>query len=158
MFQNIPSLIRSSAVNRTISRSVFLRSLSSQPFNRFQKSGPTKEVFDFKKFSERELNVIEKALTPLLSSNPGYEIMRSGPGELKVFVGDEKGIYTFTADYPLGCISIISPVSGIHKYGYDQEEATWTSLEDRHDMHGIITRDFLRHCIGVPQFPGLTTK
>lgn len=151
-------MLRSFPFSRHLSQITRSRLLSSQPFNRFAKAAPQKEPYDFKKFCERELTVIEKALSPLLKSNPGYEISRPAPGQLKVFVGDSRGMYSFTADHPLGCLAVISPVSGIHKYGYDQEQDAWVSLDDRHDLRGIITRDFLRHCIGLPQFPGSTRQ
>ena len=101
--------------------------------------------------ASRALSVIEKGIQPLVEINDGYKISRPSDNELLIDVGG-MGSYILRIDLPLNCIAITSPVSGVNKYVYDRDENLWLGVHDRHDMLGILTRDFLRHSIGCPNF------
>lgn len=60
--------------------------------------------------------------------------------------------YSFTADPSAEVLQINSPVSGAIEYKYDVPTGQWLSVEDKHDFRGLITRDLLRHALGVPDF------
>ena len=45
-----------------------------------------------------------------------------------------------------------SPVSGSNRYKYSVEDKLWLCVRDGHDLRGIITRDLIRHSMGLPTF------
>ena len=133
--------------------------------------------------STTRLSEIAEAIEPILTLNPGYRIDRLAPDHLEITCGDAHGIYTIKTDHTLHCLGVQSPVSGddaismhfsthpvslqwssyvayictptsgLNRYAYDPVEEIWVGVHDGHDLRGLITRDFLRHCIGLPQFP-----
>ena len=41
-------------------------------------------------------------------------------------------------------------ISGVHHYSYIAQDDVWRSVQDDHDIRGLITRDLLKHCAGCP--------
>ena len=101
------------------------------------------------------LSDISDAIEPILPLNPGYEINRIASDHLEVRCGDNGGTYVFRVDHSLYAIGIISPVSGINKYMLHPDEGLWLGASDGHDMRGLIIRDFMRHCLGLPNFDSM---
>jgi hypothetical protein len=49
-------------------------------------------------------------------------------------------------------VDLMSPVSGSQTYAWDAAAAAWKHVGDRHDLTGIIVRDYMRSgCIGLPK-------
>ena len=55
-------------------------------------------------------------------------------------------------DYDEEILRVGSPMSGNYQYYYDLQQKLWLGTSDGHDMRGLVTRDLLRHCTGLPQF------
>lgn len=51
-----------------------------------------------------------------------------------------------------GVISLRSPLSGSFSYVYDASSGEWVGSEDGHSLIGMLTRDWIRQCRGVPDF------
>jgi frataxin-like iron-binding protein CyaY len=106
--------------------------------------------FDFKLKSEEVLEMIHKALLPLVPLNPVFEIERSA-NEIKLNTG-VKGKYIFRIDHAHKRLFVASPMSGNFHYRYDSSSENWLGTNDNHDMRGLVNRDLLRHCVGLPGF------
>lgn len=78
-------------------------------------------------------------------------VVTSSDSELVIDVG-EKGKFVFTIDYELSRINLVSPVSGVFQYAYDEDTMQWLNSNDNHDIRGLITRDLLRYWKGLPNF------
>ena len=78
-------------------------------------------------------------------------IVTSSESELIVDVGD-RGKFVFTIDYEMSRINLISPISGVFQYDYDESTMQWLNTSDNHDIRGLVTRDLLRHWKGLPNF------
>ena len=147
----------------SITKSSITRALSDhKPFSRFSEQGELKvgelseaDKLDAHSFflAEAECMIAEihDAIFPMKATNPEFRIEQVTSDELVVYIGD-RGSYTFRIDQSQEVIVVISPISGHHKYNFDPREGLWLGTADRHDMRGLITRDFLRHAIGFPQF------
>lgn len=96
------------------------------------------------------LKAIEKAVTPLQTQNPGFEVQHGAEGELVIVT--QRGRHTVSVDGGRQLLVLQSYFSGFHKYAFAAEDGTWLSVKDGHDMRGLITRDLMRHCAGVPEF------
>lgn len=51
-----------------------------------------------------------------------------------------------------GCVSLQSPLSGSYAYVYNSSTCEWVGIEDGHSLLGMLTRDWIRQCRGVPDF------
>ncbi len=70
-----------------------------------------------------------------------------------LIISTPRGKFQFHADHSQNCLMFISYITGYHGYHYYPEEKLWLSKKsDRHDMRGMITRDFIHHCVGCPDF------
>ncbi len=86
----------------------------------------------------------------MVASNRNFVLSHS-PEELRLDVG-VRGIFIFTINHEMNCITLSSPVSGIFEYSYDPESGQWLNCRDHHDMRGLVTRDLLRYFEGCPSF------
>jgi hypothetical protein len=103
-------------------------------------------------FTEKSIEVlqlIESALLPLADLNPVFDISVT---PAQIVVNTEKGMYKFMIDYDEEILRVGSPMSGNYQYYYDLQQKLWLGTSDGHDMRGLVTRDLLRHCTGLPQF------
>ena len=107
--------------------------------------------YDFDEKAKTCLTGIDKALQPLVPLNEDFRIDRNVENELTVHTG-RKGSYVFRIDSQNQQIFLMSPMSGNYHYTYNEEEELWLGTHDQHDMRGLITRDFIRHCVGLPLF------
>ncbi|OWY93824.1 hypothetical protein PHMEG_00036631 [Phytophthora megakarya] len=49
-------------------------------------------------------------------------------------------------------IEFSSPVSGLHTYQWNAMAKRWEDEADSHDIEGLLTRDLMRFCAGIPLF------
>lgn len=49
-------------------------------------------------------------------------------------------------------LHLTSPISGLRKYAWNAKTQRWEDESDAHDIEGLLTRDLMRLCIGVPLF------
>lgn len=82
--------------------------------------------------------------------NPGASIVKDDEG-YHIDFGEQRGALSLSANRDDRTIEVISPISGALKYSYEAESRTWLHVIDKHDMRGILVRDFLRAgCVGLP--------
>ncbi len=51
-----------------------------------------------------------------------------------------------------GFVTLQSPLSGTYTYIYNVTKQEWVGEEDGHSLLGMLTRDWIRQCNGVPDF------
>lgn len=51
-----------------------------------------------------------------------------------------------------GFLTLRSPLSGLFTYVYNASAEEWVGNEDGHSLLGMLTRDWIRQCRGVPDF------
>lgn len=49
-------------------------------------------------------------------------------------------------------IQFTSPVSGLRTYEWNPMTKRWEDETDAHDIEGLLTRDLMRFCAGIPLF------
>jgi frataxin-like iron-binding protein CyaY len=133
--------------------SLYKRTLSVQGVSRKARKTLASQtlVYNFKDKATEALVSIEKALSPLTPLNDVFEINRVSDDELSVDTG-KKGKYIFRVDHENTQLFVASPMSGNFNYSYDPASGYWLGTNDNHDMRGLVTRDLLRHCTGLPDF------
>jgi frataxin-like iron-binding protein CyaY len=95
---------------------------------------------------------IRVGVEPLFQLNPGYSFADQQPEHSLVINVGVKGNYRIQADMKNQLVILHSPVSGVVQYTYDATEKQWLGISDRHDLRGLLTRDFIRHSVGLPNF------
>lgn len=93
---------------------------------------------------------IEAAVDPLKSQNTNFSVSYENDGELVITT--HRGRHVLSVDGNRRLIVFRSYFSGFHKYAFFPDEKTWLSIQDGHDLRGLLTRDLMRHCSGVPAF------
>lgn len=64
--------------------------------------------------------------------------------------GEDRGVLSLSVNPADRTLDVISPVTGPLKYNY--VGGSWLHVDNRHDLLGILVRDFLRAgCLGVPK-------
>lgn len=111
---------------------------------------------EFMKKAHDLFDRFKKAIEPILEANEyafegNHDESTLKSLQLKLLVG-RKGAYTLTIDRERQYCVLQSPISGVVTYYYDTREKLWLGVNDRHDMRGLLTRDFIRHSIGLPNF------
>ena len=51
-----------------------------------------------------------------------------------------------------GFVTLQSPLSGTYSYIYNNTTKEWVGEDDGHSLLGMLTRDWIRQCNGVPDF------
>jgi hypothetical protein len=119
------------------------------------------------------LDKVESSLRKLLDCNDGLEIKRHPPssttvdtddsesfrqhqGQLSIIVPSiggpyDGGTYLLTIHSDENTISL-QCLSGNFTYIYNTGTGEWVGQEDGHSLLGILTRDWIRQCHGVPDF------
>ena len=115
-----------------------------------KRQAPNMDVEHFNQQGPLILEEIETAISSMVDLNPVFNIEKK-PNELSVDTG-EKGKYTFSLNYNTLNLTVASPMSGNFNYRYDDYSGYWLGTQDGHDMRGLVTRDMIRHCTGMPKF------
>lgn len=96
------------------------------------------------------LSQIVEGFGDAVQVNPGASIVKDDEG-YHIDFGERRGALSLSANRDDRTIEVISPISGALKYTYEAETGAWLHVVDKHDMRGILVRDFLRAgCVGLP--------
>ena len=101
------------------------------------------------------LSKAEKALEPMKNYNDIFNIHRSSNehGEtLTIALAPSEGQYVLQVDEDLLTLSLRSPMSGNYTYVLCANTNEFVGMEDNHKLEGMIVRDLIRHCNGLPKF------
>ena len=118
------------------------------------------------------LDKVESSVMKLQSSNEGIEITRHAPsfkskhddddsefrhhlGQLSIKVPSIEGPYeggTYLLTINSDSNVALQCLSGNFTYIYNNVTCEWVGQEDGHSLLGMLTRDWIRQCHGVPDF------
>ena len=116
---------------------------------------PVKDTAKFLAASRKELDRIEDAIEPMKSCNDVFDVTRSTNDEgekLTIRLQGGDGTYTVQIDERNFTMNLTSPMSGAYTYVLCSMSGDWLGMDDAHRMEGMITRDLIRQCNGVPRF------
>lgn len=142
-------------------RYVSLASFSSAaPFSRKKRNSEVK-TFQFDDEIRKVLLKLETACRPMIELNEKFSVERVANSENAGLEGDKalesvvvktlRGKFTFRADMKNRTLCVESYITGFNVYVLDPISGQWLSnKDDKHDMRGMVIRDFLRHCTGFP--------
>ncbi len=95
------------------------------------------------------------ALEPMKAYNDVFNIQISTNerGEvLTLSLKPSDGQYVLQVDNELLTLSLLSPMSGSYTYVLCKNTNVFVGMEDGHSLEGMIVRDLIRHCQGLPNF------
>ena len=116
---------------------------------------PVKDATKFLAASRKELDRIEDAIEPMKACNDVFDVTRSTNDEgekLTIRLQGGDGTYTVQIDERNFTMNLTSPMSGAYTYVLCSKSGDWLGMDDAHVMEGMITRDLIRQCNGVPRF------
>ncbi|KAF0698615.1 Aste57867_10772 [Aphanomyces stellatus] len=106
----------------------------------------------FNALSATFLDRVEQAIEPL--HPPMNEVFRvtraSNPDSLTIALAAHE--FTLQVLGKRQKIELVSPISGSRTYIYNTKTTRWEDETDAHDIEGLLTRDLMRLCSGVPGF------
>jgi hypothetical protein len=122
----------------------------------------TGSEYDFDKEMNRLLTNIYHGVLPMKEVNVEFSVTLNLEA-CSLMIDTLRGNFTLTsvdaADAGVTAASLSSEskflrfqtyISGVHHYSYIAQEGVWRSVQDDHDIRGLITRDLLKHCAGCP--------
>ena len=104
--------------------------------------------------AEALLTKLQVALEPMKAFNE-YFLLTRGTEEMGDFLmldlGPMLGQYTVQVDLEQHLILFQSPISGRVVYILSESTGEWCGEEDGHAFEGLLVRDLIRQCNGVPK-------
>mmetsp|Transcript_48264 Transcript_48264/g.145891 ORF Transcript_48264/g.145891 Transcript_48264/m.145891 type:complete len:211 (-) Transcript_48264:3533-4165(-) len=104
------------------------------------------------------LNTVEKAIEPMEQCNDVFVVKRkahvddvNGP-QLTIGLAPGDGEYTLQIDEDSCTLMLSSPASGNYTYVLCEKSKEWLGMDDGHIFEGMLTRDLIRQCNGLPSF------
>ena len=100
---------------------------------------------------------VYNGVLPMKIVNTGFEIEKKALNDekiLSVILGEECEYSNLTLQtvHEDRTLEFFSPASGKLIYSYCNETNTFRSVEDDHDLLGILTRDLIKDAKGFPDF------
>jgi hypothetical protein len=100
------------------------------------------------------LTKLENALEPMKAMNDTFVVERS-QGEmgevLTIDLGPKEGCYRIEMSEAEHVFEYTSPISGKLLYILSASTGEWVGSEDGHIFEGLIVRDLIRQCQGLPK-------
>lgn len=115
---------------------------------------PVKDTAQFCEASLALLEKLEKALEPMKAQNGTFIIERSRGdiGEIMTIdLGPKKGTYRIETSEEEHLFEYTSPISGKLLYILSAVTGEWVGIEDGHQFEGLLVRDLIRQCKGLPK-------
>ena len=116
---------------------------------------PVKDPAKFLAASGKELDRIEAAIEPMKTCNDVFDVTRSTNEEgekLSIRLKGGDGTYIIQVSNRNCTLNLTSPMSGAYTYILCAKNGNWLGMDDAHIMEGMLTRDLIRQCNGVPAF------
>ena len=104
--------------------------------------------------SRAYLDKVEEAVEPMKAKNDVFKVTRSSneSGEnLTITLKPGEGQYIFQVDVEMKTMTMNSPMSGTYTYVCRYTD-DFVGMIDGHLCEGMLVRDLIRHCYGLPKF------
>ncbi|KAL4102153.1 hypothetical protein PRIC1_005901 [Phytophthora ramorum] len=96
------------------------------------------------------LDRVQTAMEPLHPPiNEEFQLQRED-GELVIRTNTKEFVIKVLSSKQQ--IEFSSPVSGLRTYQWNAMTKRWEDEADSHDIEGLLTRDLMRFCAGIPLF------
>jgi hypothetical protein len=118
------------------------------------KHQPVTDVTEFSAQASFLLDKVERGLKVMKEKNDPFIITRShgDVGEvLTLDLGPKEGQYRIEISISETMFEYTSPISGKILYNLSDETREWVGVDDGHLFEGILVRDLIRHCRGLPK-------
>ena len=115
-------------------------------------------IKDFEECVESFFGRIELGLLPMKEVNEDFDVQQStiDAGERSIVVNlgsaGDYNILTIQTANDRRVLDYFSPASGKLVYAYCDETNTFRSIDDDHDLLGILARDLIKDAKGFPAF------
>jgi len=100
------------------------------------------------------LDKLEKALQPMKPPMNDFFVMERFFGDfgevLTIDLGPKEGKYRIEMSLDDHVFEYSSPISGKILYVLSAETGEWVGMEDGHSFEGLLVRDLIRQCRGLP--------
>lgn len=107
----------------------------------------------FRREADALLTKIERALQPMKEKNEIFVVTRRwedlGP-TLSIDLSPKDGSYIVEVNEEEHLLQFSSPISGSQLYILSQRTGEWVGAEDGHLFEGLLVRDLIRQCQGLP--------
>ena len=100
------------------------------------------------------LDKIEKAVAPMKEQNDVFVVTRAQEelgDTLRIDLAPKEGFYKIEASEEECLFQYTSPISGIVLYVKSATTGDWVGIEDGHVFEGLLVRDLIRQCRGLPK-------
>jgi hypothetical protein len=101
------------------------------------------------------VNKVYKALKPMVPLNDNFFLSRgedTAMGEyIMIDLGAADGQYNIQVDNEQQLLLMQTPISGQTQYVFSKRSGDWISVDDGHIFEGLLVRDLIRQCRGVPK-------
>ena len=125
---------------------------SSNPLKHIPVTDPSK----FQHAANDLLSKVEKAVSPMKEKNDVFIVTRSvselGGDMLTIDLAPGEGSYRIEIMEDEHLFQYTSPISGKVLYVLSSTTGEWVGIEDGHLFEGILVRDLIRQCRGLPNF------
>jgi frataxin-like iron-binding protein CyaY len=114
---------------------------------------PVTDVEDFSAAAIVLLAKLEKALVPMKAKNDVFVVTlkREELGDtLSIDLTPKDGSYMIEINEEEQLLSYTSPISGTHLYILSAKTREWVGAQDGHAFEGLLVRDLIRQCQGLP--------
>lgn len=117
------------------------------------KHEPVTDTLAFCQEASALLTKLQKALEPMKAQNDIFIVKRvdGDIGEiLTIDLGPKEGSYRIEISEMEHMFEYTSPISGKVLYVLSNETKEWVGIEDGHLFEGLLVRDLIRQCRGLP--------
>lgn len=108
----------------------------------------------FKKAGSALIEKLYHALKPMEKHNDPFILTRGVEEDMGEFLlldlGPVIGQYTVQVDLEQGIVVLQSPISGQMAYVLSRSNNKWVGKDDGHDLEGMLVRDLIKQCNGLP--------
>lgn len=128
-------------------------SVGSKPTQSQLKPSAVDDDVEFVQAASALLDKLEKAMGPMKRQNEIFEVERffGELGEvLTIDLGPKEGKYRVEMSLEDHMFEYTSPISGKILYVLSVHTGEWVGYEDGHSFEGLLVRDLIRQCQGLP--------
>uniref|UniRef100_A0AAV1UMF6 Uncharacterized protein n=1 Tax=Peronospora matthiolae TaxID=2874970 RepID=A0AAV1UMF6_9STRA len=105
----------------------------------------------FAALSTKFLDRVQTAMEPLYPPiNGDFQLRRDKKDALVIRTNAQEFVIQVQSSEQQ--IEFVSPVSGLLTYRWNAMTKRWEDETDSHDIEGLLTRDLMRFCAGIPLF------
>jgi len=144
-----------SSVRRRRGAAVSVQRQSGEDEDRLVRHVAVKDPDIFRQEADKLLTKLEAALRPMKKHNDVFNITLTprnnfSNGSLTLELKPEDGMYRIEVNDEATMVHMTSAISGHYNYVLSASTGEWVDEKDGHSMEGMLVRDLIRQCNGLP--------